>query len=153
VEQLTKVVRTLGAEGDEEVRTLVVRTLVVEGAQAAGLSCAQPLSERSQASVLVYGAADGPRAALRARVVSLQGVGLEDGPAALAPDLKPGELLALLDWSEEEDALYLLTDAQVRETWSDPQLPGGWDTKEWTFGGWCRATPKRWRELVTGRSS
>ena len=49
-----------------------------------------------------------------------------------------------------EDALYLLTESQVQETWCDPQLPGGWDANEWTFGGWCRADPKRWRELVTG---
>ena len=61
----------------------------------------------------------------------------------LAPDLQPGELLALLDWSDRsEDALYLLTESQVRETWSDPQLPGGWDANEWTFGGWCRADPE-----------
>ena len=139
----------LGAEGDEEVRTLVVRTLVVESAQAAGLACAQPLDERSQGRLLVYGAGDGPGEALRARVVRVQGVGLEDGPVALAPDLQPGELLALLDWSDaEEDALYLLTESQVRPTWSDPQLPGGWDAREWRFGGWCRATPERWRELV-----
>jgi len=149
VERLTTIVRILNAANDDEVRTLVVRTLVVESAQAAGLACAQPVNERSQATALVYGTADGPGAALRARVVRLQGVGLEDGPAVLAPDLRQGELLALLDWSDrEQDALYLLTHEQVQGTWSDPQLPGGWDAKEWTFGGWCRATPKRWRELV-----
>ena len=99
---------------------------MVESAQAAGLACAQPVNERSQGTLLVYGAADTPGAALRARVVRLQGVGLEDGPAVLAPDLQPGELLALVDWSDRsEDALYLLTESQVQATWSDPQLPGG----------------------------
>ena len=90
----------LGTESDHDVRDLIGRTLVVESAQAAGLACAQPVNERSQARVLVYGAADGPGAGLRARVVRLQGVGLEDGPAVLAPDLQPGEVLALLDWSD-----------------------------------------------------
>lgn len=148
MEHLTHIVRTLGAESDVEIRELVVRTLVVEGAQAAGLLVAQPIAVWSQATVLVYGAADKPGEALRARVLRLQGIGLEDGPIVLAPDLKPGELLALLDWSEDEDALYLLTYGQLRETWGDPRLPGGWDAKEWTFGGWCRASAKRWRELV-----
>ena len=139
-------------ENDEEVRTLVVRTLVVESAQAAGLACAQPLNERSQATVLVYGAADGPGDALRARVVRLQGVGLEDGRTVLAPDLQPGELLALLDWSDrDEDALYLLTHQQVKET--SEEHPCGWDAHEWKPGGWCRATLKRWRELVVGAES
>ena len=74
MERLTGVVQTLGAaDDDEEVRTLVVRTLVVESAQAAGLACAQPVNERSQGTLLVYGAADGPGAGLRARVVRLAG--------------------------------------------------------------------------------
>ena len=129
----------LGVEGDAEVRTLVVRTLVVESAQAAGLACAQPLDERSQDRLLVYGAGEGLAAGLRARVVRVQGIGFEDGPAAFAPDLQPGELLALLDWSDaEEDALYLLTWEQVRATWSESQPPGGWH----------RATPERWRALI-----
>ena len=145
------IVRTLRAENDEEVRDLVVRTLVVESAQAAGLSLAQPIEERSQARLLVYGQAAEAGATMRARVVRLQGVGLGDAPVVLAPDLQPGELLALLDWSDaQQDALYLLTWEQVRETWGDARLPGGWDAREWTFGGWCRATPERWRGLVLG---
>jgi hypothetical protein len=138
----------LEAEHDEEVRTLVGRTLVVESAQAAGLSVAQPIAERSQACFLVYGAADRPGEALRARVVRLQAVGLVDEPAVLVPELRPGELLALLDWSQDDVAQTLLTYEQVQATWSDPRLPGGWDPHAWTFGRWCRASPKRWRELV-----
>ncbi len=133
-----KIVRTLQAEDDAEVRELVGRTLVVESAQEAGLSVAQPITEGSQACFLVYGPSAEPGAAMWARVVRLQGVGLGESGAVFAPELRPGELLALLDWSEDQDALYLLTYAQASETWRDSQLPGGW----------CRARPERWRRLV-----
>ena len=139
MEKLTGVVRTLGAENDAEIRALVVKTLATESAQAAGLACAQPLDGRSQDRLLVYGAGEGPATGLRARVVRVQGIGIADGPAALAPDLQPGELLALLDWSDaEEDALYLLTWEQVRAAWSESRRPAGRR----------RATPERWRALI-----
>ena len=143
-------VKILEAVEDAEIRALVVKTLATESAQAAGLACAQPLAEPSQLQLLVYGVAGEPEAGCRGRIVRLQCVGLEVGPEVLCPEIKAGELLALLDWSEEEDALYLLTYEQVTEIRGQAETLAAWNTRQRRLEGWWRATPERWRELLIG---
>jgi len=139
----------LGAEHDEEVRALVARTLVTESAQAAGFGLALPFGEEFRGRLVVFAPAENPEVSMRAQFIRVQWVGLDEGSVVLGPGLKPGEFLALVDWADPvKDTVLLLTYEHVQDTWED--YPGGWDAHEWKVGGWCRATPERWRELVIG---
>jgi len=134
VEQLTKVVRTLGAEGDEEVRTLVVRTLVWR-ARRRGLSCAQPLSERRRRWCCVWSGDGRVRRYGRGGALAVGRARRRSRGARAGSEA--GELLALLDWSEEEDALYLLTDAKCGDV--ERSAVAGWVGCEGVdVRGWCR---------------
>jgi hypothetical protein len=136
-----------GTACDNDVPDVIARTLVTESAQAAGFGLALPFGGEFRDRLVVFAPVENPEVAMQARFVRVQWVGLDEGPVMLGPGLVPGELLALVDGADPEtDTVLLLTQNQVKDTWED--YPGGWDAKEWTFGGWCRASPQRWRELV-----
>lgn len=125
---------------DQEARAMVAELLVIDSARAAGLSVAHPM-DPGRGQLVVFESPNSSHETGAVRRVGIEVVPAGPGSPEALPEVRDGELLALVEWDEVNGPGSVLLVAA-----NDSLLRQGW--RRWV--GRRLASPELWRVLVRG---